>query len=194
MEQGLTDNDFEKLLAPALDTAYRVALRLSRDPDDAADLVRDAVLAAFKGRHTFQPGTHFKAWFLRILTNFYYRSRAKKGIHTEDVPIEDVQEIYLFRKSQAEGLHPETTDPAKEIVDQLSAEQLAAALDRLPEDYRVTATLYLMDNLSYQEIADALDIPIGTVRSRIHRGRNILQKALWSVLTDEDRTALGGAR
>lgn len=193
MDRALTKEQFEEHLEPVLDTAYRVALRLARNPEDAADLVQEAVIAAFKGKHTFQPGTYFKAWFLRILTNAYYRSRAKKEVRSDDVPIEDVQEIYLFRQSRDQGIHAETTDPAGTIVDRLTAEGLASALDQLPEEYRVATTLYLMDNLSYQEIADALEVPIGTVRSRIHRGRNLLQKALWSVLSESDRAALGGA-
>ncbi len=166
-----------------LDTAYRVALRYTRNPDDAADLLQEATLRALKSKDTFVPGSNFRAWFLTIMTRLWWRM-AKK-IHTEvDVDAGEEPEVYLYQQCRAAGLHPETIDPARTILAKLDADQVSAAIDDLPEDYRAALALNLLENLSYQEIAELLECPIGTVRSRIHRGRNILQRRLWAMVQE----------
>lgn len=181
MAEGTTfARAFESELSQVLDTAYRVALRYTRNPDDAADLLQEATLRALKSRDSFQPGSNFRAWFLTIMTRLWWRMAQK---HRREVEVEagEEPEVYLFQQCRASGLHPESTDPARTVLAKLDADQIAAAIDELPEDYRAALALNTLENLSYQEIAEALDCPIGTVRSRIHRGRNILQRRLWAL-------------
>ncbi len=175
---------FEALLMPLLGSAYSTALRLTRNPADAEDVVQEAALLASRGFHSFQTGTNFKAWFFRILTNAYfskYRQQRRRG---HSVPLEDTPELYLFSQAAALGLHGQSADPAGDLVGRLDAEQVIGALDSLPEEYRVVATLYFVNDLSYEAIASSLEIPIGTVRSRLHRGRRMLQRALWRLAQD----------
>ena len=174
---------FEALLKPVLPVASRTALHFTRNAADAEDAVQQASLQAWRAFQTFEEGTNFRAWFLRIVTNvcrteFRRRRRSPLG------PSLDEPEI-------GEALMPaevtrEHSDPLADarFVDQLDGEEIAAALANLPEEYRVVATLYFMDDLSYQEIAEVVDRPIGTVRSRLHRGRKMLTQRLWELAVE----------
>lgn len=175
---------FEAMVTPLLGAAYSTALRLTRNAADAEDLVQDAVLNAFRGFDTFQAGSNFKAWFFRVLTNgFFSRYRKAKRRGTE-VELVDTPELYLFSQTAALGWHTESNDPAGDLMDRFDAEHVADALERLPVEYRVVATLYFVNEMRYAEIAGALDIPLGTVRSRLHRARRMLQSALWQLGKD----------
>ncbi len=171
----------ETLLTPLLARAYGYALRLTQNGAEAEDLLQEAALAAVRGFGTFQPGTNFKAWFFKILTNAFYgrhRRTAREGRTSE---LDDVPELYLYERTAEMGLQQAVPDPARHVLSRLDAEQITAALASLPEEYRVVSTLYFMDDFSYEEIARVLELPIGTVRSRLHRGRKLLQKRLWEV-------------
>lgn len=171
----------EALLTPLLERAYGYALRLTQNGAEAEDLVQEAALAAVRGFGTYQPGTNFKAWFFRVLTNCFYgrhRRTAREGRATE---LDDVPELYLYERTVEMGLHHSVPDPARHVLSRLDADAITAALGSLPEEYRVVSTLYFMDDFSYQEISTVLELPIGTVRSRLHRGRKLLQKRLWDV-------------
>jgi RNA polymerase sigma-70 factor, ECF subfamily len=173
--------EFEALLSPILRMAYGTAVRLTRSRTEADDLVQDAALLAYKAFGTFERGTNFKAWFFRILTNAFY-SRHRKDRHEKaNLSTEDVPALYLYHKNTDAGLGATDSDPASAILDRLDAERVGEALDSLPEEYRAVATLYFIDDLSYQQIAEVLRCPVGTVRSRLHRGRRMLQKALWDI-------------
>lgn len=177
--------DFESLLAPVVDGAYGMALRLTGNRDDAQDLVQESALLAFRGFHTFKPGTHFRAWFLRILVNCFYASRRKKR---PEQSLEGMEEeaplLHLYVQTYHNGMHGAGRDPAREVMDRIQGEDVARAMDSLPEDFRVVCTLYFMEDLSYQEIAGVVGVPVGTVRSRLHRGRKLLQKRLWQAALD----------
>jgi RNA polymerase sigma-70 factor (ECF subfamily) len=176
--------EFEALLSPILRMAYGTAVRLTRSRTEADDLVQDAALLAYKAFATFERGTNFKAWFFRILTNAFY-SRHRKDRHEKaNLSTEDVPALYLYHKTTEAGLGAAESDPASAILDRLDAERVGEALDALPEEYRAVATLYFIDDLSYQQIAEALRCPVGTVRSRLHRGRRMLQKALWDIAVE----------
>jgi RNA polymerase sigma-70 factor (ECF subfamily) len=176
--------EFEALFVPILQMAYGTAVRLTRSRTEAEDLVQDAALMAYKAFGSFQRGTNFKAWFFRILTNAFY-SRHRKDKHEKaNLSSEDVPALYLYQKTTEAGLWGSESDPAAAIMDRLDAQRVGEALDTLAEEYRVVATLYFIDDLSYQQIADVLQCPIGTVRSRLHRGRRMLQKALWDVAVE----------
>jgi RNA polymerase sigma-70 factor, ECF subfamily len=176
---------FEAHLEPILGTAYGVALRLTRNPADAEDLVQEAAVKSFCGFHTFQAGTNFKAWFLRILTNNFFKKYQKKKSEPEIIDLEDDAALYLYNKTCEAGLHEAPDNPGAVLLRKMDAEQIAAAMANLPLEYRVVAALYFMDEFSYQEIADIMECPVGTVRSRLHRGRRILQKSLWRVAEEQ---------
>jgi RNA polymerase sigma-70 factor (ECF subfamily) len=174
-----TQIEFETLLTPVLPAAYRAALHFTRSPADAEDAVQQASLQAWRAFRTFTGGTNFRAWFLCIVTNvcrseFRRQSRTPMALAfddpgTEGLPLSDV-------------LADETElSPEGAVMGQLDAAEIQAALLSLPEEYRTVATLYFVDDLSYQEIAAAVQCPIGTVRSRLHRGRKMLMRQLWSL-------------
>ena len=173
--------EFEALFRPILSMAYGTAVRLTRDRTEAEDLVQDAALLAFRAFGSFQPGTNFKAWFFRILTNAFYSRHRKTKHERGNVSTEDLPALYLYARTAEMGLHSQEPDPAAALMDKFDTEHVSEALDALPEEYRVVASLYFIDDLSYQQIADVVGCPVGTVRSRLHRGRRMLQKSLWRV-------------
>jgi RNA polymerase sigma-70 factor (ECF subfamily) len=174
----------DSLLKPLLARAYGLALRLVRNSADAEDLVQEAALAAARGFATFQSGTNFKAWFFRILTNCFYSRHRRQRREGTAADIDEVPDLYLYARAAELGLLGGPADPVQTVLNRLDNEQIAGALQSLPPEYRVVSTLYLMEDLSYGEISDILRIPIGTVRSRLHRGRNILKKLLWQVAVE----------
>jgi len=173
--------DFEALLKPLLDSAYGTALRFTRNQADAEDLVQDAALLAYRGFGTFEPDSNFRAWFFRILTNCFYSQYRKRKRQGTEIDLDDAPELHLYCQTAVLGLHGRTDDPASLLMSKLATEHVEKAIAALPDEYRVAATLYFMQDFSYQEIADVVGVPVGTIRSRIHRGRRLLQKALWVI-------------
>jgi RNA polymerase sigma-70 factor (ECF subfamily) len=176
---------FESLFAAVFNTAYGVAMRLSRNQADAEDLVQDAALLAHRAFGSFMPGTNFKAWFLKILTNCYYSSRRREKSRPVTSDLDDTPDLYLYARSGEAGFPVHGPDPAAQLLDALGTERIVQAIGRLPDEYRVVSTLFFMDDLSYEEIARMLECPVGTVRSRLHRGRKMLQKALWQIAQED---------
>ena len=176
--------DFKSLLEPVLEPAYRTAYHLTRNEADAEELVQEAALLAFKGFSRFKPGTNFKAWFFTILRNRFISTYRKKQREIKTVELEDAPELYMYTKSMESGLSAQTSEPAKYVIEQLDAEQVATALSELPMEFREAATLYFTQDMSYHDIAEVLGVPVGTVRSRLHRGRKLLQKKLWHLAED----------
>ncbi len=175
-----TDREkFEALLKPTLQPAYRYAVRLSGDRDAGMDLVQDASVAAYRAFHQFEAGTRFRAWFLRILTNLYFRTR-KREARLPSVSLEEAPELYLYLRAKKLGVAM-AGDPAEFVLGKADSEMVADALDHLPNEYRVVATLHFLSETTYQECADILELPIGTVRSRLHRARKLLQVSLWEI-------------
>ena len=181
----LTAAEFEMMLRALLGPAFGAALRMTGNRQDAEDLVQEAALAAYRGLATFQPGTNFKAWFFRIMMNCYLTSRRRARPETSMEELEDSHAAYYFMRTAEAGLHARFDDPAAATIGQMAQEDVARALEGLPEEFRIVCTLYFMEDLSYQEIADILGLPVGTVRSRLHRGRKMLQKRLWKVAQDQ---------
>ena len=175
--------EFERQLTAVLDQAYGTALRLTGSAADAEDLVQDAALLAHRGFKGFTAGSNFRAWFYRILLNRFYSNYRRQRRAGVSVDLDDTPELYLYQQAAASGVTPDS-DTATALVDRLDGELVQRALDALPEEFRTVATLYFMQDLPYQEIADMLDVPIGTVRSRLHRARRMLQKALWEVAAE----------
>ena len=175
----LSADQFQALLVDVLPTAYGYALRLTRNRADAEDLVQDAALRAFRAMGTFEPGTNFKAWIFRILTRCFWASHRRRQRRPNTVDFDDTPDLYLYARSAEHGLPWQGEDPARALIDRLGTERVAEAIGQLPEEYGVVCTLYFMEDFAYHEIADVLEVPVGTVRSRLHRGRKMLQKALW---------------
>lgn len=182
VRDSISDQEFETQLVGMLDRSYRLALRLTGDAQDAEDLIQEAALRAFRFRHTFQRGTSFKAWFYRIVVNYFYTTTRRKHITATSLDdLTEAHDVFLFLRSAEAGLLEPNSDPAATTVARMAESDVARALAALPDEFRTVCTLYFMDDLSYQEIADILEVPIGTVRSRLHRGRHMLQKQLWRV-------------
>ncbi len=177
LPSGPDTADLSDLLVGVLPVAYRVALNLTRDPHEAEDVVQEAALNACNGFAGFTPGTNFKAWFLRIVTNAFisrYRRQSRTGT---TVAIDDLERPDELDLAAAESREPQL-DPLSRFVSQIETTQILTALESLPVEYRTVAILYFVDDLSYQEIAMAVGCPLGTVRSRLHRSREHLKQAL----------------
>lgn len=170
----------EALLLPVLDRAYSYALRLVRNRADAEDLVQEAALAAARGFSGFEQGTNFGAWYFRILTNCFY-ARHRRRETTADADLDEIPDLYLYERAADLGLHGTSPDPAGELLASIDRDQIDEALVSLPNEYRVVAALYFVQDFSYAEIADVVNVPVGTVRSRLHRARKLLQLRLWNV-------------
>ena len=176
---------FESLFASAANSAFGVAMRLTRNQADAEDLVQEAALLAYRAFDSFEPGSNFRAWFLKIVTNCYFSKRRREKSRPVTSDLDDTPDLYLYARSGQAGFPTQGSDPASELLDKLGTERIAEAMARLPTDYRMVATLYFMEDLTYEEISHALECPVGTVRSRLHRGRKMLQKALWQVAQED---------
>jgi RNA polymerase sigma-70 factor (ECF subfamily) len=172
---------FEALLASVLDAAYGTAMRFTRNRADAEDLVQEAALLAWRGFGSFEAGSNFKAWFFRILTNCFFSKYRKRKRQGTEIELDDTPELYLYCQTAAAGLHATTEDPAAQLMSGMATEHIEAAIAALPDEYRVVATLYFLQDFAYQEIAEVVGVPVGTIRSRLHRGRRLLQKALWVI-------------
>ena len=173
--------EFTGLLGPLLDFAYRMALHLVRNPADAEDLLQDAALLAFRHFEQFRPGTNFKAWFFRILLNrFYSRYRRRDARVTFD----DQATGTAAAHDGPDGFFSRVARPDVALLGRADAAAITAAIGGLPDDFRTVCTLYLVQDLSYKEIAALLDVPVGTVRSRLHRGRRLLQRALCELVVE----------
>jgi RNA polymerase sigma-70 factor (ECF subfamily) len=175
---------FEQLLTPLLERAFGLALNLLGDRAEAEDAVQEAALLAFKNFKSFEPGTNFKAWFFRILVNWCFGRHRQRKRRPETVEYEDVPPMYLYEQTRAAGMHTAAADPIGDVVGRMGVEQVRSAIESLPDEFRAVAALYFLEDSTYQEIADVLAVPVGTVRSRLHRARRLLQKQLWSLAVD----------
>jgi RNA polymerase sigma-70 factor (ECF subfamily) len=158
---------------------YSAALRMTRNPADAEDLVQETYLRAYRGFGSFEQGTNLKAWLYRILTNtFINRYRAAKR-RPDETDLEEVEDLYLYRRlGGLEGARA-SRSAEDELLDVLTEDEVREAVESLPENFRLAVLLADVEGFSYKEIAEILDIPIGTVMSRLHRGRRALQKRLY---------------
>lgn len=157
---------------------YTAALRMTRNPADAEDLVQETYLKAYRAFGSFQQGTNLKAWLYKILTNTFinsYRSRKRRPEQTE---LDDVEELYLYRRLGGLEAVSAGRSAEEEVLEHFTESDIKQALEELPEQFRMAVLLADVEGFSYKEIADILDVPIGTVMSRLHRGRKALQKTL----------------
>jgi RNA polymerase sigma-70 factor (ECF subfamily) len=170
---------FERDAMPLMPQLYSAALRLTRNPSDAEDLVQEAYLRAYRGFAGFTPGTNLKAWLYRILTNTFINSYRKKQRQPVTVLEDEIPDWYLYDHLADDGVGSETASAEAQVLERMPDEDVQAALDALPETFRMAVWLADVEGFAYKEIAEILGIPIGTVMSRLHRGRKSLEKMLW---------------
>jgi RNA polymerase sigma-70 factor, ECF subfamily len=180
---------FERDAMQYLDQLYSAAMRMTRNPADAEDLVQETFAKAFAAFHQFRPGTNLKAWLYRILTNTFINTYRKKQREPQTVEgPDDIDEWYLYDRLGGRNVE---LSAETEVLDRIPDQAVKGALESLPENFRLPVLLADVEGFSYKEIADIMDTPIGTVMSRLHRGRKALQKALWQTakergLVDDD--------
>ncbi|HTJ61698.1 MAG TPA: sigma-70 family RNA polymerase sigma factor [Candidatus Saccharimonadales bacterium] len=179
----MATDPFETEALSFLDALYRTALRMTRSEAEAQDLVQETYIRAFRFRHQFTPGTNLKAWLFRILTNTFINQYRRKAARPDETELDDVEESILYRHMRDVSPGSASLDPETELIDNTLSSEVTDALEALPEKFRTTLLLDV-EGFSYKEIAEVLDIPIGTVMSRLHRGRKFLQKRLYDVARD----------
>jgi RNA polymerase sigma-70 factor, ECF subfamily len=159
---------------------YSAAMRMTRNSADAEDLVQETYLKAYRAYARFEEGTNLKAWLYKILTNTYINSYRMRQRRPEETDIDDVEELYLYRRLG--GLEAARSGQSAEeaVLEHFTDDEVKAAIESLPENFRLAVLLADVEGFSYKEIAEITEVPVGTVMSRLHRGRRALQKALAS--------------
>lgn len=179
-EQKLNE-EFEREAVPHMDSLYNFALKMTGDSDDASDLIQETYLKAFRFWDKFEKGTNCKAWLFRIMKNTYINTYRKNTKEPDKVDYEDIENFY-------ENIKPSSTDSAhleKDIYDNLLDDELSEAISSLPEDFRTVVILCDIEGYTYDEIADFVDVPVGTVRSRLHRARKMLYTKLYKYASNK---------
>ncbi len=158
---------------------YAAAMRMTRNKADAEDLVQETYLKAYRAFGGFQEGTNLRAWLYRILTNTFINTYRAKKRRPDESDLDDVEDLYLYRRLGALESAQAGRSAEDEVLDAFTDGEVKAALEALPDQFRMAVLLADVEGFQYKEIADILDIPIGTVMSRLHRGRRALQKSLF---------------
>ena len=170
---------FEADALPLLPGLYSAAYRLTRNSADAEDLVQETFLRAYRGFHQFEEGTNLKAWLYRILMNTFINEYRRRQRQPQTVSEDEVPDWYLYSKMAETGVEPSAETS---VIEALPDEEVQEALSSLPDQFRMAVLLADVEGFSYKEIADIMGVPIGTVMSRLHRGRKALEKRLWDVV------------
>ena len=163
---------------------FSTALRMTRSRSDAEDLVQETYIKGWRSFHTFQEGTNLRAWLFRIMTNTYinkYNAQKRKGTEVE---LDDIEELFLYKRLGSIDQSQLSSSAEDQMLELFTDDEVKNALEELPEDFRVPVLLSDVDGFSYKEISEMLEIPIGTVMSRLHRGRKAMQKMLYEYARD----------
>ena len=167
---------------------YSAALRMTRNSADAEDVVQETFLKAYRAYHTFQAGTNLKAWLYRILTNTYINRYRKQVRRPNEVDFGEVEDLYLYKRMGSVESGRAARSAEDQVLEHFVDADVKAAVEELPDHFRMPVLLADVEGFSYKEIAEILDVPIGTVMSRLHRGRKALQKALWDFAEERGLT------
>lgn len=162
-----------------IDSLYRTALRMTSNPSDAEDLVQETFLRAFRSLHQFKEGTNLRAWLFRIMTNAFINEYRKRSRRPTNSSLDDIEDFYLYDHLIDSGIQPMDERPEDIVLGRMTADDVIGALDDLSDDFRQVVLLADVEGFSYREIAEILDIPVGTVMSRLFRARRKLQKGLY---------------
>jgi RNA polymerase sigma-70 factor (ECF subfamily) len=171
--------DFTAGVLAQLDSLYRTALRMTNNPQEAEDLVQETMLKAFRFAHTYHPGTNLRAWLFRILNTTAINRYRKQSTHPVTTALPEGEEFFLYNRIRDLGGREVSAGAEEEVLQKYLDEDVYNALMELPPNFRMPVILADIEGLSYKEIAEALQIPIGTVMSRISRARRQLQRSLW---------------
>jgi RNA polymerase sigma-70 factor, ECF subfamily len=186
-EQSTFAEQAEPLMAPL----FTAALRMTRNRADAEDLLQETFLRAYRGFGGFEEGSNLKAWMYRILTNTYINQYRAKQRRPDETDLGEQEDIFLFRRLGGLEAARASRSAEDELMDFFTDDEVRQALEDLPDNFRIPVLLADVDGFSYKEIAEMLDIPMGTVMSRLHRGRKALQKGLYEYASAR---GLAGAR
>jgi RNA polymerase sigma-70 factor (ECF subfamily) len=168
--------DFEKAAMPFVDSLYNTAYRMTRNAQDAEDLVQETYLKAYKYYDKFKEGTNFKAWLFKILKNTFINSYRKKQLEPVKSDFADIEGT--FESQVSDEVTNRAKDPEEEFLEDVLDEDVQQALEDLPDDYRMAVILADLEGFSYKEIAEILEVPLGTVMSRLYRGRKLLEEEM----------------
>ncbi len=168
------DKTFEDEMIPHMAALYNHALRMTNDPDDAKDLVQEVYMRAYRFFDKYKQGTNAKAWLFRIMKNTYINNYRKESREPDKVDYDGIKDFYASIK----GAYADANDLQDKIFGHLFEDEVASALQNLPEDFRTVVILCDIEGYNYEDIADFVEIPVGTVRSRLHRGRMKLRSML----------------
>ena len=174
--QGLAAWDFDSQAMPYLDSLYNTAYRMTRSAEDAEDLVQETYFKAYKYYDKFEEGTNLKAWLFKILKNTFINNYRRKKLEPRSVDFAEIEDS--FERIVRRDNNDQAVDPESEFFTGVLDDDVRKALESLPYDYRMVVILADLEDFSYKEIADILDCPVGTVMSRLYRGRKLLEKAL----------------
>ncbi|MCH7691211.1 MAG: sigma-70 family RNA polymerase sigma factor [candidate division Zixibacteria bacterium] len=158
-----------------MDALYRTALRMTKNVGDAEDLVQEALVKAYRFWDKFETGSNCRAWLFKIMTNVFINEYRSKSRSPMSVNVDDIDDNYLYGQLAANS---DGDNPEKELFARMLDDDVKKAIDELPEDFRIVVVLSFIEGFSYQEIAEIADLQLGTVKSRLHRGRKLLQKEL----------------
>jgi RNA polymerase sigma-70 factor, ECF subfamily len=183
-ENKITE-DFEAGVLAQLDSLYRTALRLTHNQQEAEDLVQETMLKAFRFANSYTPGTNLRAWLFRILNTSAINRYRKQATHPTTAPLPEGEEFYLYNRIRDMSGQELSAGAEDEVLSKYLDEDVYNALNALPYNFRMPVILADIEGMSYKEIAEALQIPIGTVMSRISRARHHLQQSLWQYAKDK---------
>ena len=166
--------EFESEALPHMDVLYNFALRTTGNQDDARDLLQETYLKAYRFWDKYEKGTNIRAWLFRIMKNSYINRYRKETKEPDKVDYDDIENFYNSIRAE----HTDPNDLQAKLFNNLLSDEVARALESIPEDFRTVVILCDIEGLTYEEIAEFVEVPIGTVRSRLHRGRKLLQAKL----------------
>jgi RNA polymerase sigma-70 factor (ECF subfamily) len=187
---SVAQKEFESIALVHTDALLRTALRMTRNQNDAEDLVQETMLKAYRFFDRFERGSNIKAWLFKIMTNIFINNYRQKARKPTGVSYEDIDDNFLYH--QLENSRGITADPEEMLFSKLMDSDVRSAIGDLPEDFRMVVVLAFLEGFSYEEIAEIADIQLGTVKSRLHRARKLLQKSLWDYAVQRGIATEGG--